>query len=76
MTTLDQLSPGQCATVGRVAAERGLRKRLLEMGLTRGARIELLKAAPLGDPLEFKLRDYHLSLRKAEARLIEIDLEG
>lgn len=72
--TLDQLVEGQIATIRNIAAEKPLRRRLMDMGLTRGTQIELLKIAPLGDPLEFKVRDYHLSLRKAEAQLIEIEV--
>ena len=71
---LDELVPGQRARISKIAAEKSLRRRLMDMGLTRGAPIELLKAAPLGDPLEFRVRDYHLSLRKAEACLIEIEV--
>jgi len=71
---LDELHPGQTAVIGKVLADKHLRRRLLDMGLTRGARIELLKVAPMGDPLEYKVRDYHLSLRKAEANLIEVEV--
>lgn len=71
---LDELSLGQSATVGKILADKKLRRRLLDMGITRGTQIELLKVAPLGDPLEYKLRDYHLSLRKAEAHQIEVEI--
>ncbi|CAG1015497.1 Fe(2+) transport protein A [Anaerolineae bacterium] len=74
LITLDNLKPGQCATVRRVKGEGPIRRRLMDMGIVNGIEIEMLKTAPLGDPIEYQLRGYHLSLRKAEARLIEIEL--
>ncbi len=71
--TLDHLMPGQTARVRRVGSAGALRRRLLDMGLVRGAEIEMLKRAPLGDPIEYRVRGYHLSLRQAEARMIEIE---
>jgi ferrous iron transport protein A len=73
--TLDQLAPGQKALVKKVGGQGAVRRRLMDMGVVRGVEVELLKAAPLGDPLEYRLRGYLLSLRKAEARMIEIDAE-
>jgi ferrous iron transport protein A len=70
--TLDQLRPGQKAVVKRVGGQGAVRRRLMDMGVVSGVEIELIKAAPLGDPLEYRLRGYHLSLRKAEAGQIEI----
>lgn len=72
---LAQLICGQCATIRNISADKQLRLRLLDMGLTRGTPIQLLNIAPLGDPLEFKVRGYHLSLRKSEASLIEVELQ-
>lgn len=74
VATLDQLAPGQKARVKKVGGQGAVRRRLMDMGLVRGVEIELLKAAPMGDPLEYRLRGYHLSLRKAEAKAVEIDL--
>lgn len=71
--TLDQLSPGETARVRRVGGQGAVRRRLLEMGLTSGVAIALVKAAPMGDPLEFRLRGYTLSLRKSEACMVELD---
>lgn len=71
--TLDQLTPGGKARVKRVGGEGAVRRRLMDMGLVRGAEIELIKAAPMGDPLEFRLRGYHLSLRKVEAQMVELE---
>jgi ferrous iron transport protein A len=72
MATLDELHPGEKAVVQRVGGAGELRRRLMDMGITRGIEIEVLKAAPLGDPVEYRVRGYHLSLRKSEAHLIEI----
>jgi ferrous iron transport protein A len=72
--TLDQLTPGQKAKVTKVGGMGAVRRRLMDMGLVSGVEVELLKAAPLGDPLEYRLRGYHLSLRKAEAQAIEIEI--
>ncbi|MCS7072779.1 MAG: ferrous iron transport protein A, partial [Anaerolinea sp.] len=56
--TLDQLAPGQSARIRRVGGTGALRRRLLDMGLTGGSTIALIKAAPMGDPLEFRVRGY------------------
>jgi ferrous iron transport protein A len=72
--TLDQLARGQKATVKKVGGKGSIRRRLLDMGVTNGVAVEMVKASPLGDPIEYKLRGYHLSLRTSEARLIEVEL--
>lgn len=74
LTTLDQLTRGQCARVVSVQGSDETSVRLLEMGLTPGVELVLRGQAPLGDPLEFELRGYRLSLRKSEARLVQIAL--
>lgn len=74
--TLDQLRPGQKARVKRVGGQGAVRRRLMDMGMVNGVEVELLKAAPLGDPLEYRLRGYYLSLRKSEAQAIEIEPEA
>jgi ferrous iron transport protein A len=71
-TTLDQLVPGQSARVKRISGTGAVRRRLLDMGLTNGAEIAVVKTSPLGDPVEYLVRGYHLSLRKSEAQMIEI----
>ena len=70
--TLDQLNPGQSAQVKKIHGQGAVRRRLMEMGLTRGVQIDVVKASPLGDPVDYRVRGYHLSLRKAEAQLIEV----
>lgn len=73
MATLDELPKGKTAVICAVAGKKdSLRRHLLEMGLTPGAEVTLVKTAPLGDPLEFKVRGYELTLRREDARNIEI----
>lgn len=72
--TLRELRPGQSGVIADVRCEGDLRRRLLDMGLTRGTVVRLLRIAPLGDPLEIALMGYELSLRKADAGQIEIEL--
>jgi ferrous iron transport protein A len=68
-----ELSVGEAGRVGEVTGAGDITRRLLEMGITPGALIRRLGAAPLGDPLEFELRGYRLSLRRAEARFVALD---
>jgi ferrous iron transport protein A len=70
-----ELSVGQTGRVLRVAGADDVSQRLLEMGVTPGVELRRLGAAPLGDPLEFELRGYRLSLRRSEAQHIEINSE-
>jgi len=70
--TLADMNVGDCARVARVDGQSELRHRLLEMGMTPGCRVRLVRVAPLGDPLAFELRGYHLSLRRDEARHVII----
>lgn len=72
VTTLDRLEPGDRALVHRVTGDRAIRRRLLDMGITKGTEIAVLRISPLGDPVEYRLRNYHLSLRRSEARMIEV----
>ena len=67
---LSELRPGEFGFVERVTGSGPFRQRLLEMGLTRGVRVEMEKTAPLGDPTEYVVKGYHISLRKGEADLI------
>jgi Fe2+ transport system protein FeoA len=72
-STLADIAVGRCARVTRVHGQPALRHRLLEMGMTPGCRVRLVRVAPLGDPLDFELRGYHLSLRREEARNVVIE---
>ena len=72
--TLHELPIGQDARVTAVSGERSFRRRLLELGLTPGTTVRLLRIAPLGDPLELAARGSRLSIRIQEARLVSVDL--
>lgn len=74
MASLDQLLVGQQARVLSIAGNDSLTQRLYEMGLLEGDLVELLSVAPLGDPLEFRLGDSRLSLRRREAARVEVTL--
>ena len=72
---LDELQKGETGLIKRVEGEGKFRHRLLDMGVTPGAEVYLRKKAPLGDPIEITIRGYELSLRKAEACLVNIEVE-
>ncbi|MFN2141709.1 MAG: FeoA domain-containing protein [Candidatus Promineifilaceae bacterium] len=72
--TLDTLLPGQSARVTKIGGKGAIRRRLMDMGVTRGVEIKTVKVSPLGDPVEYRLRGYSLSLRKSEAEMIEVSL--
>lgn len=73
MKTLKDVKIGKTCTVKRIHGEGALRRRIMDMGITRGAELYLRKVAPLGDPIEIMVRGYELTLRKADAELIEIE---
>jgi ferrous iron transport protein A len=72
LKTLDTLKPGDRARVADVAGDDSVAVRLMEMGLVEGEEIEHLGAAPLGDPIEYLIRGYRLSLRLTEARRVQV----
>lgn len=74
--TLDQLPVGKTAVITAVGGEGALRCRLLDMGLIPGTTVTVRKVAPMGDPMELRLRGYELTLRAADAKNIEIDQKG
>lgn len=73
MRTLKEVKVGQTCTVKRVHGEGALRRRIMDMGITKGVEIYIRKVAPLGDPIEITVRDYELSVRKNDAELIEVE---
>ena len=73
MKTLKEVKIGATATVVRVHGEGALRRRIMDMGITRGVEIYVRKVAPLGDPIEIMVRSYELTLRKADAEMIEVE---
>jgi len=72
---LSTLRPGQQGVIVRLGAKGPLKRRLLDMGVVRGESIEVVRMAPLGDPVEFLLKGYRLSLRKKEAEQILVEVE-
>lgn len=74
MTTLNELKIGQKGIIDQINSKCSEFKRLLEMGMTPGTTVEVLRAAPLGDPIEIKVRGYNLAIRKAEAAKIKVKL--
>ena len=73
MHTLKQAKIGQTVKVVKLHGEGAVRRRIMDMGITKGVEIYVRRAAPLGDPLELNLRGYGLSLRKADAEMIEVE---
>ena len=73
MGTLKEIKCGQTVTVKKVEGLGAVRRRIMDMGITRGCEIYLRKVAPLGDPIEITVRGYELSLRKADAEMIIVE---
>lgn len=74
--TLDKLPIGREAVITRVGGEGALRCRFLDMGLIPKTRVAVRKTAPMGDPLELRLRGYTLTIRKADAQQIEVEVQA
>ncbi len=72
MKTLKQAKIGQTVTVVKLHGEGPVKRRIMDMGITRGTAVFVRKVAPLGDPMEVMVRGYELSLRKADTEIIEI----
>ncbi len=72
MSRLSELEVGQTAEIVKIGAVGEIKRRLMEMGLVAGVKVEVERLAPLGDPVEVKVMGYHLSLRKSEAAEIEV----
>lgn len=72
--TLDRAEVGSKVKVIKVNGVGPVRRRILDMGLVKGTEIEILRKAPMGDPVEFRLRGYNLSLRKTEAKIVEVSV--
>ena len=73
MNTLRNVSVGKTVTVKRLHGEGPIKIRIMDMGITKGVQVYVRKVAPLGDPIEVTVRDYELSLRKADAEMIEVE---
>ena len=73
MMTLKDVSCGQTVKVVKLTGEGAVKRRIMDMGITKGVEIYVRKVAPLGDPVEVTVRGYELSLRKADAQMIEVE---
>ena len=73
MKTLRDVKVGERATIVQLHGEGALKRRIMDMGLTRGTEVFVQKVAPLGDPMELTVRGYELSVRKGDAELIEVE---
>lgn len=73
MKTLKEVKVGESAVVKRLHGEGAVRRRIMDMGIVKGVELYVRKVAPLGDPMELNLRGYELSVRKADAEMIEVE---
>ncbi len=73
MRTLKEAACGQTVTVVKLHGEGPVKRRIMDMGITKGVEVYVRKVAPLGDPIEVTVRGYELSLRKADAQMIEVE---
>ena len=73
MKTLKDLRIGESARVVRLHGQGAVRRRIMDMGITKGTMVRVRKLAPLGDPIEITVRGYELSLRKADAQMVEVE---
>ena len=74
ITNLKEVRVGQTCTVRRLHGEGAVKRRIMDMGLTKGVEVYVRKVAPLGDPMELTVRGYELSIRKADAEMVEVEL--
>ena len=72
MSTLNEVKVGQSCTVAKLTGTGAVKRRIMDMGLTKGTEVHVKKVAPLGDPIELTVRGYELSIRKDEAASIEV----
>ncbi|MGF6990988.1 ferrous iron transport protein A [Lachnospiraceae bacterium PM6-15] len=73
METLKDVRPGQSVSVVKLRGEGALKRRIMDMGITKGTSVYVRKVAPLGDPVEITVRGYELSLRKEDAAMVEVE---
>ena len=73
MKTLKEVACGKTVTVKKIAGEGPVKRRIMDMGITKGVEVFVSKLAPLGDPVEVTVRGYELSLRKADAEMIQVE---
>ena len=73
--TLNEVKVGEKATVVRLTGEGAVKRRIMDMGLTKGTAVAVVKVAPIGDPIELDVRGYSLSIRKDEAAMVEVSMK-
>ncbi len=73
MKTLRETAIGKTVKIVKVHGEGAVRRRIMDMGITKGAEVTVRKVAPLGDPIEVTVRGYELSIRKADAEMVEVN---
>jgi ferrous iron transport protein A len=73
--TLDRLAPGERGIILRIEGDLGIARRLMELGLVPGTEVEVVRHAPLGDPVELRIRQVHLSIRRSEATRIHVEAD-
>ena len=76
MRTLDQIAAGQTVIVKKIHGQGATRRRIMDMGITKGVEVKVRKLAPLGDPIQLSLRGYELTIRKDDANKIEVEQEN
>lgn len=76
MNTLKNTAIGDTVSVVKIHGEGAIKRRIMDMGITKGTEVYVRKVAPLGDPIEVTVRGYELSIRKADAEMIEVDMAG
>jgi ferrous iron transport protein A len=74
MNTLKEVKTGQTVTVKKLHGEGAVKRRIMDMGITKGVEVNIRKVAPLGDPIQVNVRGYALSIRKADAEMIEVEV--
>ena len=75
ITSLKNVKKGNTCKVLKLSGEGAIKRRIMDMGITKGVEIYVRKVAPLGDPIEVTVRNYELSIRKADAELIEVEVD-
>lgn len=75
MRTLKDVKVGETCKVKKITGEGAVKRRIMDMGLTKGVELKIRKVAPLGDPIELTVRGYELSIRKADAMMVELEEE-
>ena len=74
VTNLREVAVGQTCRVKKIHGEGAVKRRIMDMGLTKGTAVYVRKVAPLGDPMELNIRGYELSIRKADAEMVEVEM--